>query len=155
MGPIGNPKTSVRMSCYRRTFPSYPRSPWPLAAFTWTKFFPFLAFLMTRSLDARPLLHRSSKFSSRLAALRGRCRGYWGIFGVTPDTTILGFPSGTFLFICAYIYWCKRLNTEWVLGLCNWITNYFSKEHQFTVDGYLIFWCVFLCALLGAQASTV
>jgi hypothetical protein len=71
-----------------------------------------------------------------------------GIFGVTPDTTLLGFPSGNFLFICAYISWCKRLHTEWVLGLCNWITDYFSKEHQFTVDGYLIFYvrawvCVF------------
>ena len=39
----------------------------------------------------------------------------------------------------------EAVNIEWVLGLCKWVTNYFSKEHKFTVDGCLIFLCVCVC----------
>jgi hypothetical protein len=52
-----------------------------------------------------------------------------------------------------YIYWFKRLYTEWVLGLCNWIKNYFSTEHQFTVDGYLICVCVCVSVCLVRGSS--
>jgi len=146
MGPIGGLETSVRMcfvidALFLPTFALH--GPWRQSPEP--NFFLSLPSLWRGHSMRERRLHWSSKFSSRLAARRGRCRGYWGIFGVTPDNTLLGFPSGTFLFICAYIYWWKRLHTEWVLGLCNWITNYFSKEHQFTVDGYLIFWCVCVC----------
>jgi CBS domain containing-hemolysin-like protein len=52
--------------------------------------------------------------NSRLGLLHGAAGvGVIGVFfEVTPDITLLGFPSGTFLFICVYIYWFKRLYTE-------------------------------------------
>ena len=38
-----------------------------------------------------------------ISARRGRCRGYWGIFGVTPDTILLGFFVSIFIGVRRYI----------------------------------------------------